>query len=209
MQYSPNLKEPVMKTIRKKHNTVYEIKKSRFIGYLYPLNGADDIEHCLNGLKKQYNDATHIVYAYRTAEGHYRFSDANEPKNSAGRPIFNVIEKNDLYNVLIAVIRYFGGIKLGIGGLVRAYTHTASELIRQGSMRTMEEGYIADILVSYANHDELLRLLSSMDGVSVMKEEFIEHVRIRIAVKRELYKSIASLPAIDNDVIIAKTYLAF
>lgn len=198
-----------MKTIRKKHSTEYEIKKSRFIGYLYPLNEAGDVEQCLNAIKEQYNDATHIVYAYRTADGHYRFNDANEPKNSAGRPIFNVIEKNDLYNVLIAVIRYFGGIKLGIGGLVRAYTHTASELIRQSSIMLMEKGYIADIWVSYAYHDEFLRLLNSMDGVSVMKEEFIEHVRLRIAVKKELYESIACLPAIENAVIITDTYLAF
>lgn len=156
-----------------------------------------------------HNDATHIVYAYRTSDNQYRYSDANEPKNSAGKPVFNVIERNELYNVLIAVIRYFGGIKLGIGGLIRAYTHTASELIRDMPVKTLEMGLIVDISVSYSHHDELMHKLKHMDGITVIKEEFMETVIIRAAMLKDLYHNIENLPLTDNAEIIDKTYLAF
>lgn len=156
-----------------------------------------------------HKDATHIVYAYRTADNQYRYNDANEPKNSAGKPLYNVIEKNELYNVLIAVIRYFGGIKLGIGGLVRAYTHTASELIRNVPVKTLELGLLIDLSVSYANHDELMYKLRNTDGITVMKENFMENIVIRAAIRENMLDFVEKLPWIDRTQVIDKLYLAF
>lgn len=107
-----------------------EIKKSKFYGYLYNVNSVKDVAKILEDLKKEHKKATHICYAYKIVDGVeiIKFSDDGEPSGTAGRPMLNVIEKKNLKNVLICVVRYFGGIKLGAGGLVRAYTKCASSL---------------------------------------------------------------------------------
>lgn len=108
----------------------FEIKKSKFIGYLFSLNDESDIKTILDFLKNEHKKATHICYAYKFSKGKVlvKASDDGEPSGTAGRPILNVIEKKNLDNVMICVVRYFGGILLGAGGLVRAYTKTASGL---------------------------------------------------------------------------------
>lgn len=102
-----------------------KIKGSRFIAHAEPAFDEEQCKHLIGRYQKCYHDASHVCFAYRTGVGDrsaYRFSDAGEPAGSAGAPIFKVIEGTGLTNVIILVIRYFGGTKLGIGGLVRAYT---------------------------------------------------------------------------------------
>lgn len=104
-------------------------KKSKFISFLYNIDCERSVQEILSDLKIKYKKATHICYAYKICQNKIelvKFSDDNEPNGSAGRPILNVIEKSKLKNVLVVVIRYFGGIKLGVGGLFRAYTKSAS-----------------------------------------------------------------------------------
>ncbi len=115
-----------------KQNLV-EIKKSKFYGYLYDVKSVEEVAPILNELKKEHKKATHICYAYKITNGQefVKFFDDGEPGGTAGKPIFNVIDKKKLNNVLIVVVRYFGGIKLGAGGLVRAYSSTASELFKE------------------------------------------------------------------------------
>ena len=110
-------------------NTYEEIiKKSRFIGYYYEVNSIDEVNDILNNLKKEHKKARHIPYAYKI-DNLVKKSDDKEPGGTAGTPIYNVIEKKELNNCLIVVIRYFGGIKLGAGGLLRAYSSAASNVI--------------------------------------------------------------------------------
>jgi uncharacterized YigZ family protein len=106
----------------------YEIKKSKFIGYYYEVNSIEEINIILETLKKENKKARHIPYAYKI-DNIIKKSDDKEPSNTAGTPIYNIIEKNNLNNCFIAVVRYFGGIKLGAGGLLRAYSNTAKNLI--------------------------------------------------------------------------------
>lgn len=108
-----------------------EIKKSNFIGYLYEIKNVDEVQDIIESLKTQYKKATHICYAYVLNENQLieKAFDDNEPSGTAGKPILNVIKKKNLTNTLIVVIRYFGGIKLGTGGLIRAYTKCASMLV--------------------------------------------------------------------------------
>ncbi len=101
------------------------IKKSKFITKLYYLDDIDKVEEIINNLKKEYKKATHITYAY-IINGKEKAFDDGEPNNTAGRPILNVLKKKNVTNILAIVIRYFGGIKLGAGGLVRAYTKSVS-----------------------------------------------------------------------------------
>ena len=106
----------------------YEVKKSKFMAYCYEVKTKEEVENILETLKKEHKKARHLPYAYKI-DNMVRKSDDKEPSNTAGTPIYNLIEKNNLNHILIVVVRYFGGIKLGAGGLTRAYLHTAKEVI--------------------------------------------------------------------------------
>lgn len=106
-----------------------EIKKSKFIGLYYEVTTIEEITQILASLKKEHKKARHIPYAYKI-NNNVKKSDDKEPSGTAGLPILNIIEKNNLNNCLIIVIRYFGGIKLGAGGLIRAYSSAAKEAIK-------------------------------------------------------------------------------
>lgn len=105
------------------------IKKSKFFGYLFELSDANEVKGILEELKKEHKKLTHLCYAYKVGSAQKYFDDG-EPSGTAGRPIMNVIEKKNLDGVLICIVRFFGGIKLGTGGLVRAYNMAASELFK-------------------------------------------------------------------------------
>ncbi len=106
----------------------YEIKKSKFIAYYYEIEKEEDVINILSYLKKEHKKARHIPYAYKI-DTKIRKTDDKEPSNTAGTPIYHLIEKQNLNHVFIAVVRYFGGIKLGAGGLTRAYLNAAKEVL--------------------------------------------------------------------------------
>ena len=106
-----------------------EIKKSKFIAYYYEVNNISEVKEILEMLKKNHKKARHIPYAYKIDQ-EMKKSDDKEPSGTSGMPILNIIEKNNLNHVLIAVVRYFGGIKLGAGGLIRAYGNASKEVIK-------------------------------------------------------------------------------
>ena len=108
-------------------------KKSKFCGYAFVVKSQSEVEGILADLKQEHKKATHICYAYNIKTGGVfaKAVDDGEPSGTAGRPIYNVIEKKNLSDVLIVVVRYFGGIKLGAGGLTRAYSKCASEAIKE------------------------------------------------------------------------------
>ncbi len=108
----------------------YEIKKSKFIAYYYNVGNLEDIKFILENLKKEHKKARHIPYAYKI-DNIIRKSDDKEPTNTAGTPLYKLIEKEKLNYVLLVVVRYFGGIKLGAGGLLRAYLTTAKEAVKE------------------------------------------------------------------------------
>ena len=111
-------------------NTYEEvIKKSRFIAYYYSVSSIEEVNTILDELKKEHKKARHLPYAYKI-NNLVKKSDDKEPGGTAGSPIYNIIEKKDLNNVLIVVVRYFGGIKLGAGGLLRAYSSAANNVIK-------------------------------------------------------------------------------
>lgn len=105
------------------------IKKSRFITKLIYIDDIDKVNDIINNLRKEYKKSTHICYAY-IINGMEKAVDDGEPSGTAGRPILNVLQKKNVTNILAIVIRYFGGVKLGAGGLVRAYTNSISEAFK-------------------------------------------------------------------------------
>ncbi|MBQ3141932.1 MAG: YigZ family protein [Bacilli bacterium] len=114
--------------MKKINESFYEIKKSKFYGYLYQINDTKEIDIILDSLKKEHKKARHIVYAYKINNLEKKFED-KEPSNTAGTPILNLINIKNLNNICIFVVRYFGGTLLGRGPLTRSYLVTANELL--------------------------------------------------------------------------------
>ena len=109
-----------------------EIKKSKFIAYYYEVDSTKEVKKILEDLKKEHKKARHIPYVYKIDQ-EIKKSDDKEPSGTSGMPILNILEKNNLNHTLIAVVRYFGGIKLGAGGLIRAYSNAVKEVIKTSS----------------------------------------------------------------------------
>lgn len=107
-----------------------EIKKSKFIAYYYEVSSKEEVDTILQMLKKEHKKAKHFPFAYKI-DSLAKKSDDKEPSGTAGLPIYNLIEMNQLDHVLIAVVRYFGGVKLGAGGLLRAYANAANEVLKK------------------------------------------------------------------------------
>ena len=121
-----------MRTIAKAGQAKLTEKRSRFLAFAFPVCSSEEVEAHLAALRRRYHDARHIVYAYRIRgrDGEQaRADDAGEPAGSAGRPILQLLEGEGLWNVLVVVVRYFGGVKLGVGGLARAYREAARAAI--------------------------------------------------------------------------------
>lgn len=143
-------------------NVVNEIsiKKSRFITFLYRVDSITEINDYLSFLNQKYSDATHVCYAY-ILDNVKRFSDNGEPGGTAGMPILGVLENKNLNHVLCVVVRYFGGIKLGANGLVRAYSSSCSEAIMCSNIVNLSLGKLCIISFCYDNTKVIDNLLKN------------------------------------------------
>lgn len=159
------------------------IQKSRFICLLYPIEN-NQIDHILSDIKEEYKGATHYCYAFIT-EQHQKYSDDGEPTGTAGNPILNVLKNKNLENVLAVVVRYFGGIKLGAGGLVRAYTKAVSDCISSANIVQKEKGIILEINVTY---DNLRKVYSLVDDSSIVQKTFDENICLIIRLPLSKYE---------------------
>ena len=163
------------------------IKKSRFIGVIVPCASENEVLQHLKQLHQEYPNASHIAYAYRIKTDHgwiYRFHDAGEPTGTAGKPIFQQLEGKELINLLIAVIRYFGGVKLGAGGLTRAYGNTAKKVIEAAEIGAYVEMVTIRLTLDYNQMQPLEYLLKKLDG-HILKQDFAEQVRLIIQLPAE------------------------
>ncbi len=124
------------KTIKHPSEGLYKEKGSKFLAFAYPVSSEEDIGRIITDLRKQYHDARHHCYAWRLGpeKDRFRVNDDGEPSGSAGKPIFGQIQSRDLSDVLVVVVRYFGGTLLGVGGLIRAYRAAASDALVQNTL---------------------------------------------------------------------------
>ncbi len=137
-----------MKSIKNNIENTTIINKSKFITKLYFINSLNEIDNILNEVSKEYKDATHVCFAY-ILNGKEKCSDNGEPSGTAGMPILNVLKKNNLNNILAIVIRYFGGIKLGAGGLVRAYSNSITNALNLTEIISLTFGYLVELEFAY------------------------------------------------------------
>ncbi len=141
-------------------------KRSRFIGYIKPVTTETEALDFINYLRSKHWDATHNVYAYVLREQNTcRYSDDNEPQGTAGMPVLDVIRKSGLTDVCIVVSRYFGGILLGGGGLVRAYSHSASLAVEAAGVITMRGCSECTLTCTYNQYGKLSSLIPENGGV--------------------------------------------
>ena len=174
-----------MKSIEKFITCEIEMKNSRFICCMYPIQ-QDSISSILNEVKKQYPKATHYCYGY-IYDSVKHSSDDGEPTGTAGFPILNVLEKEDLNHVLCVVIRYFGGIKLGAGGLVRAYTKSVTEALKEATFIELISGYKIEIQFPYEEENSILYILNQSE---IIDKKYLETITYTVLVDRNTYQKL-------------------
>lgn len=157
----------IMKTIESNINGTSIINKSKFISFLIKVNNEDDIKKELDKINKEYKDADHICYGYIVNNKEYA-SDNGEPSGTAGLPILNILKKNDLNDILAVVVRYFGGIKLGANGLIRAYSSCVNDLVKDSILKDIVDAYKVNFSISYDKVKVIDKLLK--DSIITYKE---------------------------------------
>lgn len=157
----------MMVTINEAVSCEITIKNSKFICYLYPINSKNDVDSMIDNIKKIHPKATHYCYAY-ILDNVYHSSDDGEPSGTAGIPILNVLQKRKLNNVLAIVVRYFGGIKLGAGGLIRAYQKAVIDTLNVTECTELLPAFKINIVFSYTDvkkMDYVLRDYNIIDKI--------------------------------------------
>jgi len=163
-------------------------RASRFLAHAFPCTSADEAGEAVANLTRQYHDATHVAFAWKLGTGDSavtRASDAGEPSGTAGRPIAAAIERAHLTDVCVVVVRYFGGTKLGTGGLARAYREAAARALEAAGSRAVFDTRRLVVSCSHARLGTVKRLLRPPE-IAVVSEDFGEEARVTLSVRRSL-----------------------
>lgn len=159
-------------------------KKSRFIGYISPVTSESEATSFLNKIREKHWDARHNVYAYVLKNGISKSSDDGEPHGTAGVPILNVIKNNNLFDTIIVVTRYFGGILLGTGGLLRAYSQTATLAVSSSEIVTFKYSNVFKLSCKYDQYDKILSTLENF-GAKLDESVFLDEINLKFHVQIE------------------------
>lgn len=177
-----------MKIIIKDNQKTIEINKSRFIGIVKKITSKEEALLYLNNLKDEYKTATHLCYAY-ILPNTKKYSDNGEPTGTAGLPILEVLEKNNLNYLLAVVVRYFGGIKLGANGLIRAYTNAISNVI-DNNIKELEKGYRIKIIEDYHKSEKIDYILK--DSL-IINKDYHDKIIIEAIIKKEILDNLSNI----------------
>lgn len=179
-----------MKYVTKEFSFIYEEKKSKFVAHLMPYELFNEI---MKRLKQEHPKARHHVYAYRYLNEFDQVvensSDDGEPKGTSGKPSLTVLSGNDLINTGVIIVRYFGGIKLGTGGLVRAYSDAVNAVISQSQICEYKKLFEKSLLCSY-NELSQIEYLISQEGVIIADKEFTQNVLLKIQGSQEEFNKL-------------------
>lgn len=175
-----------MITVKENKSTEYIIQKSKFITEFTVVHTKEEIDTAFIKARKNYPGATHYCYAY-ILDQEKKCSDDGEPSKTAGMPILNVLENKGLNHILCIVIRYFGGIKLGTGGLVRAYTKSVTMALEQNKFAEIKLGYQIRLVFSY---DKLKQIEYLLKEKTIIEKNFKETIIFYIQVEQEQIKSL-------------------
>ncbi|RLD30229.1 MAG: YigZ family protein [Bacteroidetes bacterium] len=173
---------------------LFKDKNSKFFGYAFPVKHEDDIKSHLEALKKQHHTARHWCYAYQigTETIKFRANDDGEPNKSAGQPIYGQIQSYKLTNVLIIVVRYFGGVKLGVGVLINAYKKAAQMALEASKIieKTINKEFL--IIFDYKNMNKVMRIIKEKQ-LKILNQKIELHCEIEISVRKKDSQTIFTL----------------
>jgi uncharacterized YigZ family protein len=178
-------------TLSRDSEGLYKEKGSKFLAFAYPVSDENEVKDKLEALRKKYYDARHHCYAYILGKDkdNYRANDDGEPNHSAGDPILGQIRSNELTNVLIVVIRYFGGTKLGVGGLITAYKTAAAEAISANEMVTEIVTQKIKFTFAYLDMNDVMRLIKEYD-LEIKNQVFDNTCTMTIRVREAYYEQV-------------------
>jgi len=192
------------KTIAATAEGQYKEKGSRFLAYGFPVKTDADIKNILENLRKEHHSARHICYAYRLGyENHiYRMNDDGEPSGTAGKPIFNQILAYNLTNILIAVVRYFGGKLLGTAGLINAYRAATMQMLSMAEIIEKTAEISFHLSFPYANFNQVLKLLKE-ESALITDQMYDEMCSVTATVNKNNFKQLSNKLLIFNDLKIS------
>lgn len=170
------------KTIEKEVTVEFTEKRSRFLGHIKPVKTEQEAIDFINEKREKYWDASHNVYAYSLKEGNIkRYTDDGEPSGTAGVPIFDIIIKEELFDLVVVVTRYFGGILLGTGGLVHAYSKGAADAIKESGIIIMEPCDKVFLNCNYSLYGKIQNIVNNLEG-KIENTVFTDSVDIYIVI---------------------------
>ncbi|MCG2420049.1 YigZ family protein [Aequorivita sp. F47161] len=181
------IEKDTYKTILKPATEVlFKEKGSKFFGYAFPVKSEDDVKEHIEALKKQHHSARHWCYAWQLGKSyeHYRANDDGEPSNSAGMPIYGQLQSFDVTNILVVVVRYFGGTKLGVGGLIQAYKTTAQMALETCKIvkRTIDETFL--LKFEYPEMNTVMQLIKN-ENLKLISQKMELNCEFEIAVRKK------------------------
>lgn len=160
------------------------ITKSKFITFLMPVNSLDETKNIIKEYNELYKDATHVCYGYILDENTFKYYDDGEPSSTAGAPIYQVLKNNELVYTMCIVVRYFGGTKLGVGGLVKAYTNSALECLNKACLVKYEQLFNYSIKCNYSIYEKLEYYLKN-SNINIINKSFEEDVTLIISTNKK------------------------
>lgn len=173
------------RTVKSPASDEYVVKRSRFIGTVRPVKTQEEANDFIREMKTKYWDATHNVSAYVLRDGNVRrYSDDNEPQGTAGMPTLDVLLKEELTDCAVVITRYFGGVLLGAGGLVRAYSHACKLAVDAGRIITMALCSVMEVTCDYNFYGKMNSLIPKAGGI-IEDTEFTDNVTIRFRLPSE------------------------
>ena len=179
-----------MKTVAKETIIEFEEKKSKFIGYIKPVSTVIEAEKFIDSIKKMHPNATHNVPLYRVMENgqeYFKYNDDGEPSNTAGKPMAEILNILDVYNVALVATRYFGGVKLGAGGLIRNYAKTAKLAVNEAKIIDYVEKSIFIIDYEYTSEMEaFLNENTPKFGIEILEKNYSNRVTMKILANDEI-----------------------
>ena len=172
------------KTVKAQTEGLYKNKGSKFVAFAYPVVSEAEVKEKISLLKKDHHDARHYVYGFCLAgeRGFCRCSDDGEPANSSGPSVLGQIESRELRNVLVVVVRYFGGTKLGVPGLIMAYRGATSDALNKAVVVEEIEKKQCEVRFIYPAMGDVMRVVSE-ESIGVLEQDFGESCRLRLAVR--------------------------
>ena len=195
-----------MKTVEKETVIEFEEKKSKFIGYIKPVSTVEEAEKFIDSIKEMHPNATHNVPLYRVVENgqeYFKYNDDGEPTNTAGKPMAEILNILDVYNVSIVATRYFGGIKLGAGGLIRNYAKTAKIAVNEAGITDYKEKslFIIDYDYEYTGEMEsFLNVHKKEYEIEITEKNYANRVTMKIKADSEIEEKLNEM----NKLIVIK-----